>query len=71
MGTHGQDQENRNQPVGVPARTGGAPYRASSAHQSVAPSRTKAIPRCVARRYWLTSSRSTSPDATIHQPIAP
>jgi hypothetical protein len=30
-----------------------------------------AADRCVASRKWLTSGRSISPDATIHQPIAP
>ncbi len=31
----------------------------------------KAVSRCSARRYWLTSMRSTRPDFTMYQPMAP
>jgi len=35
------------------------------------PKMARARSRWTARRMWLTSGRSTRPEATIHQPIAP
>ena len=68
------DRERRRSPD---SRAGRAAGIAGRARADRAPSRSvpakmnSAAIRCVARRMWLTSGRSTRPEATIHQPIAP
>src|SRR3546814_12011233 len=48
-----------------------ASARRSSATQTTAPIIRNAFSKCTARRIWLTSVRSTRPETTIHQPMAP
>ena len=70
------DQHQHQQPVrrsAACARSAGAALCGASprATTNVAVKIRQASNRCVASRYWLTSVRSTRPEATIHQPTAP
>ncbi len=57
--------------VTVSRRTRSLEGAASSASQTSSDSSANAVSRCSARRYWLTSMRSTRPDFTMYQPMAP